>query len=187
MKPNNAAQFINRKPSMRTACLITIACVTLLAASFSYAALAEARVIRVTAADIEKLPARENYVVDLGQRDVVFDLDGTARAIDWTRVRIRQAAGEVALLEYLRERFPKLAGTTPTRLVIGAKGGVQKVLGFKAAPNPGTEYECDAKSKTCDCTGSKDCEFMLSSKACKDDIAGCDVKQGTLGCSCVAK
>jgi hypothetical protein len=55
-----------------------------LTANLSYAALAKARVIRVTAADIAKLPARQNYIVDLRQSNVAYDLDGTERAIDWT-------------------------------------------------------------------------------------------------------
>src|SRR4051794_26687114 len=108
MEPNNAAQIINRQPLARAACLIAIACLMLLAASFSYAAFDQARLIRVTAADLAKLPARNNYVVDLRQSNVAYDLDGSARAIDWNRVRIRKAAGEVALLEYFRERFPKM-------------------------------------------------------------------------------
>lgn len=188
MKPNNTAKIINRQPQARAACLIAIACFMLLAATFSYAALAGARVIRVTAADITKLPARKNYVADLRQRSVVYDLDGTARAIDWSRVRIREAGGEVALLAYFRERFPKLAGRAPTRLVIGDTGGTMKVLKLEAAPNPGTEYECDADTKNCECIGSEDCSFMLSSKACKDDKAVCEVSAfGLLSCDCAAK
>lgn len=188
MKPNNAAQIINRKPSMRTACLIAVACVMLLAASFSYAGLAKSRVIRVTAVDIAKLPATENYVVDLRQTGVAYDLDGTERAIDWNRVRIRRADGEVALVAHLRERYPKLAGMKPTRLVIGATDGIMEILKLKAAPNPGTDYSCDAKSKTCECVGATDCEFMLTSKVCNDDGAFCGVTiKNQMDCECGAK
>lgn len=188
MKPNYAAQIIKRNPSTRAACLMAVACLMLIAASFSYAALTQSRVIRVTAADIARLPARENYVINLRQGDVVYDLDGTERAIDWNRVLIREADKDTTLLAYFREGFPQNAGKTPTRLVIGATGGIMKVLKLKAAPTPGTEYECDADTKKCDCLGSKDCAFMLSSKACKGDKATCETaKRGIISCDCDAK
>jgi hypothetical protein len=186
MKPNNTAQIIGRKSSVLTACLIAIACLLLLAANFSYTAFAQARVIRVAAADIAKLSARQNYVVDLRKGNVTYDLDGTTRAIDWNRVRIRTAAGEVALNAYLREHSPARANSTPTRLVIGAKGGVHKVLGFKAAQNPGTEYECGPKSKICSCSGGIDCENLLLSNKCKG-TAVCGVEDGAMYCDCASK
>jgi len=187
MKPNNAAQFINRQPRARAAWLTAVGCLTLLAATFAYAALAEARVIRVTAASIAKLPARQNYVVDLRQRNVVYDLDGTARTIDWNRVSVRTADGEAALMAYLREHSPKVAATTPTRLVIGATSGIMKVLKLQATPNPGTEYKCDADTKSCNCAGGKDCEFMLKADVCKDGYADCGTTKGVMNCQCASK
>jgi hypothetical protein len=186
MKPNNAAQIINRQQSACAACLFTVACLLLLAANFSYTALAEARVIRVTAADIAKLPARENYVVDLRQSDVAYDLDGTARTIDWNRVRIRKANGEVALLTHFRERFPKLAGKTPTRLAIGATDGVVKVFGLTDAPEDATEYKCD-KVGGCECNGTKDCNKMLKASVCSGNVATCTSDSEGFFCHCDSK
>jgi hypothetical protein len=174
----NTAQNANRKSPARVACLVAIACLMLLAANFSYAAFAEARVIRVTANEIAKLPARENYVVDLRQSEVTYDLDGTARAIDWNRVRVRRDSGEVGFLGYFRERFPKLAGKTPTRLVIGATGGIAQVFGLTDAPDGGTEYNCDKGIKMCDCNGTKDCNKMLKSGSCKNNVAECTADGG---------
>lgn len=186
MKPNNAAQIINRKLSVGTASLIAIACLMLLAATFSYAALAEARVIRVTAADIARLPARENYIVDLRRSDVAYDLDGTARAIDWNRVRIRKAAGDVALLTYLRERFPKLAGTTPTRLVIGATDGIVKIKELADAPVDDTDYAC-FDDKSCQCHGARDCKKMIRHNVCANDEATCTIDAKGFYCNCDAR
>lgn len=185
MKPNTTAHIINRKPQARTACLIAIVCLMLLAATYTSAALAEARVIRVTAADIAKLTARENYIVDLRQSDVVYDLDGTARAIDWNRVILRGDTGDMASTAYFRERFPDNAGATPARFVIGEKGGVQKVLGFKAPPNPGTEYKCPEGHNFCGCVGGVDCDAMLAAKVCGNNKVGCEVRDNTtLVCTC---
>lgn len=187
MEPNNAAQIINRRPSARTACLIAVACLIILAANFSYAAFAQARVIRVTAADIAKLTARQNYVVDLRQSGVAYDLDGRERAIDWNRVRIRKAAGEMALLTYLRERFPKMAGTTPTRLVIGATGGIVQIKELADAPDDSTEHKC-FEDNTCECSGARDCKKMLKAGVCVNDEAACGLADdGHFYCQCGKK
>lgn len=183
MKLNNTAQIIGRKSSVLTACLIAIACLLLLAANFSYTAFAQARGVRVSAGDIT---GTENYVVDLRKGNVTYDLDGTTRAIDWNRVRIRTAAGEVALSAYLREHSPTSAKRTPTRLVIGTQGGIQKALGFKAAQKPGTKYECGPKSKICSCSGGADCESLLLSNKCKG-TAVCGVEDGAMYCDCASK
>ena len=187
MEPNKAAQILNRRPSARAACLIAFACLTLLAANSSYAAFAQARVIRVTAADIARLPARQNYVVDLRQSNVVYDLDGTARAIDWNRVRIRTAAGEVALLAYLRERFPKLAEKTPTRLAFGATAGIVKVLKLADEPDDGTEHKC-FEDNICECAGKRDCKKMLKAGVCSSNQATCGLADdGWFYCQCDKK
>lgn len=187
MKANNITLIINRLPQARAVCHIAIGCLMLLAATFAYAALADARVVRVTAADITKLPARQNYVADLRKSNVAYDLDGTAQAIDWNRILIREAdRDEGTLTAYLREHSPSSAKRTPTRLVFGAQGGVQKALGFKASPNPGTEYKCGKESKICSCSGGADCEVMLLSKACKG-TAVCGLEEGSMYCDCEAK
>lgn len=185
MTSNTDARIARRVGAARAVSFFAAACALILTANFAYAALAEARVIRVTAEDISKLPARENYVVDLRQTDVVYDLDGTSRAIDWNRVRIRKAAGDVASTAYFRERFPGSAEAMPTRLVIGATDGIMNVFGFEAAPNPGTEYDC--KDNYCDCTGNKDCKKMLSAKVCKNNEGSCVVVKGVLLCGCDEK
>lgn len=186
METNQAAQLMNRKPAARAACLIAVACLLLLAASFSYAALTEARVIRVTAADIAKLPARQNYVVDLRQSNVAYDLDGTARPIDWSRVRIRKATGEVALLAYFRERFPKMVEKTPTRLAIGAADGIVQIKELADATDGGTEHKC-FKDGICECAGFRDCKKMLKAGVCSNDALCGLADDGHFYCQCDKK
>lgn len=186
MESNNAAQTINRRPSARAACLIAVACLMLLAANFSYATLARARVVRVTAADIAKLPARGNYVVDLRRGNVAYDLDGTGRAIDWSRVRIRKAAGEVALLAYVRERFPKMAVKMPTRLLIGATDGIVQIKEFADAPDDSTEHKC-FEDNICECAGFRDCKKMLKAGVCSNDALCGLADDGHFYCQCDKK
>lgn len=184
MKLNNTVRILSHKRWVLALLCFAVVGAMSLTANLSYAALAKARVIRVTAADIAKLPARQNYIVDLRQSNVAYDLDGTERAIDWNRVRIRTAAGDVTLTAYLREHSPTGAKGTSTRLVIGAQGGIQKALGLKAAPNPGTEYKC---GEICSCSGGADCETMLAAKVCKSTTSVCGTEEGKMWCDCEAK
>jgi hypothetical protein len=84
MKLNNTVRILSHKRWVLALLCFAVVGAMSLTANLSYAALAKARVIRVTAADIAKLPARQNYIVDLRQSNVAYDLDGTERRLTGT-------------------------------------------------------------------------------------------------------
>lgn len=146
------------------------------------AASAEVSIVRVTAADIARLPTGGNYVIDLTKKDVAYDLDGRERAIDWGRVRVRDAAGEKSLGDWLKRRAPKRAEQPFKRFGAGAKEGVAKIFDLKSDGRPPNKFECGPDSTgdtSCECQGFFDCVDMLTSGACEGPA---ECTEG--GCTC---
>jgi hypothetical protein len=144
----------------------------------------EVQIVRVTADTIARLPQGKPYVVDLTRTGVAYDLDSTARTIDFSRIVVRTRTGEVALTAWLKERFPPRPDKQPTRLAIGATDGVKKIFDLNAKPDSGTKYECSKMWGDCFCKGFFDCASMLFANVCRWGTIGCGVFDGKVECSC---
>ncbi len=121
---------------------------------------------QVSAQTIAALPSGKNYVVDLTQRGVVYKFDPQAGQIDFSRVRVRTAQGEVAIGSFLQKRIPReklstfrytsnffLLGTSATRTV----------------RNPSTPTSLvNCQPDQCDCEGEIECETLLDALKCND-------------------
>lgn len=57
--------------------------------------------VQVNARTITALPSAKKYVVDLTQRGVVYEFDSKTNRIDFSRVMVRTARGEVTISSYL--------------------------------------------------------------------------------------
>jgi hypothetical protein len=171
-------------PAIFGALLLTLGLAFVATTQSSPAAPAEVRIVRVTAADIARLPAGQNYVIDLTQKEVAYDLDGRERPIDWARVRVRNAAGEKSLIDWLKAHAPKRAAKPFKHLGAGAKEGVAKIFDLKSDGKPETKYECGPDVQTgdtfCGCSSLFDCLDMFADGACEDSSAECTED----GCTC---
>ena len=137
-----------------------------------------AQQIRITADDIARLPVGKHYLVDLTRRGVIYDFDSTGRPIDFTRVKVHTAAGDVAIDTWLKGKLP----STAIRWRAGhlRLGHAKEFSSFyvRGPRSPALGFTCDGAR--CDCKGDDDCNDMFSSGVC-GDIAACTPD----GCSCL--
>lgn len=123
------------------------------------------RRIQVNAKTIAAVPRAKKYVVDLTQRGVKYEFDPRAGQLDFSRVTVRTARGEFAIVSFLEKRFLK-----------------DKFAGFKYASQPfslgslpaGTLQNTTTKAQschadTCSCTGD-DCWFLDWARFCSEFI-----------------
>lgn len=162
---------------------------------------AKFRRVRVTAGDIERLPAGKNYVVYVGAGtgtggsgltkagagtltlaggNVVYEFRSDPRPIDYGRVVVQAGAdaAPVPLEEWLRKHRPAsgMRGWPFKRLVIGPPEGVAEVEGWKIkGETPGTEYKCESGSGEgdgfCSCSSYFDCVKMVISLKCSSELS----------------
>lgn len=137
------------------------------------------REIRITSSDIGRLPVGKNYFVDLTRRGVIYDFDSTARPIDFTRVTVRTAKGDVAMETWLKGQFPRIAASRwrSGHLRIGDAKKFRSVSG-RRPPLRAPSFTCDGNR--CDCHGDDDCNDMFGSGVC-GQIASCTPED----CSCL--
>ena len=136
------------------------------------------RRIQVNAPAITALAPGKNYVVDLTQPGVIYEFSSQAGQIDFTRVRVRTAQGEVAIGSFMETAFPKdkLKGfkLASQAFILGtrAPGALQN-------PPAGTSnFTC--KPTFCECIGKSDCiDLIFNTALCrgpitcnKDEITG---------------
>jgi len=129
--------------------------------------------VQVNAQTIKALPSGKRYVVDLTQRGVVYELDSKTSRIDFSRVMVRTAQGEVTIGSYLekalrRGKLPSLKNSSLT-LVLGnrATRTIQTPL-----TNGLNEIVCpEGNPDYCWCTGEEDCQIMVD-KICGRFICG---------------
>ena len=124
------------------------------------------RRIQVNAQTIAALPSDKKYVVDLTQRGVRYEFDAKRSQIDFSRVMVRTARGEVTIGSFLEKIIPKdkFAGFkySSQSFSLGTRlpGTVQTPL-----TNPSKLIDC-ASSDYCVCEGEIDCEDLLNSRLC---------------------
>jgi hypothetical protein len=143
------------------------------------------RRIQVNAESLAQLSGGKKYVVDLTQRGVIYDFDSKTRSLDFTRVVIRTAKGEIPMSSWLEKNFAKteLAGWNSRHLRIGTTEGFRSFRGLPARiqkPPPGTAaFQCNPL--LCTCKGDSDCNDMFSTTACGPHAA-CDLSSGVCAC-----
>lgn len=138
---------------------------------------AKFRRVRVTPADIARLPAGQNYVVQVGA-DAVYEFRSDPRPVDYGRVVVQAGADAPVPLEaWLRKRRPAagMRGWPFKRLLVGPPEGVAQVEGWKAKDGkPGTEYECksgvDKDDGYCSCSTYFDCVGLVLSLNCSSEL-----------------
>jgi len=123
------------------------------------------RRIQVNAKAISALPKGKKYVVDLTQRGVKYEFDPKAGQIDFSRVMVRTARGEVTIGSFLEKNLPKdklpALKDTSLLLILGtrATGTVQTL-----PTNPSKLIRCFPDF--CTCEGEGDCQVLLDSNIC---------------------
>jgi hypothetical protein len=137
--------------------------------------------VEVTSQTIASQPTGKTYLIDLTRNGAIYNV---AAGMDYSRVRVRTAAGEVALSEVARH-----LGSTSGKLQLGTvsdmrarnlppTGGAAGTRGVVAEP-----YTC--YNDICKCKGFSDCLLMDLDNKCKKNSQICEVKTGN--CYCVKK
>ncbi len=146
------------------------------------------RSIKVNAQTITALPSRKKYVVDLTQRGVKYEFDAKTSRIDFSRVVVRTATGEVAIGSYLKTTFlkeplPRFEYTSQSFSLETRATGT-----FQSPPSTTLSlknFEC--ARFTCVCKGGDDClDLSQKSGLCSGEFL-CWTSNGEVFCSCVRK
>jgi hypothetical protein len=149
------------------------------------------RRIPVNARTIAALPTGKKFTVDLTKRGVIYVFNHEAGPIDFSRITLRNARGEVDIASFLQKRVLK---ERPAQLkyasrpfILGTQlpGTLQNpsinTTGQKSRLEPG-EFSCD--SELCICSGEEACADMLDHVLCTDWDCYKDEK-GQLFCACL--
>lgn len=145
------------------------------------------RRIQVNASSITSLAKGKKYVVNLTQRGVKYEFDHKAGKIDFNRITIRTANGNLTLASFLQKNFSKeqLAGfnvnshsfTLGTRL----PDTVPPVDQDKQEAR--LSFSCGSLS--CDCVGDQDCgDLIFRSRRCRSMIFCWIGDDGKTHCHC---
>ena len=145
------------------------------------------RRIQVNAQTITALPSGNNYIVDLTQHGVIYEFSPQAGQIDFGRVRVRTAQGEVAMSTFIEKTLPKdkLAEFKYQSQAFGLatrQSGTLQNPPTGASPRIGTQARLEATSITvqgasgaksklcsrdaCACIGPEECTDLLEGGAC---------------------
>ncbi len=173
----------HRKQSLYFVCIALLAALGLAVVVLAIPAWVQAashREIRITSDDIGRLPAGRNYFVDLTRRGMIYHFDSTARPIDFTRVTVRTAKGDVVMETWLKGQFPRIAASRwkAGYLRIGDAKEFRSLSG-RGPRISAPRFTCDGKY--CDCHGDDDCNDMFGSGVC-GQVAVCTPE----GCSCLS-
>jgi hypothetical protein len=137
--------------------------------------------IQVDAKSITALPTSKKYVVDLTQRGVKYEFDAKPGAINYGRVLVRTAKGEVTLSSYLEKAIRK------DRLSEFKNNSLSFAIGSRPAATVQTQpngvIRCGEldPDEYCYCTGEADCQIMLD-RICKNYICS---KSVPVYCNCL--
>lgn len=137
----------------------------------------QATTILITTDEIAKLPVKTPYLIDLTRQGVIYTCDSSARRIDFSRIMVRTAKGDVPLESWLNGHFksPVVRGYNSSRLL--SLGHSINFAGVRFRP-PQTNFTCQGLE--CTCSGTPDCNDMFGSGVC-GDIAACTEN----GCACL--
>lgn len=122
--------------------------------------------IQVNTKTITALPTGKKFVVDLTRRGVRYEFDAKAGVIDFSRVVVLTAKGEVAFRSYLektirKDKLPTLTDVSLS-LVIGSRANGT----FQPLPRSGSNVlECPPgtgpNNSGCHCNTEHDCQILL--------------------------
>ena len=123
------------------------------------------------------------FIVDLTQRGVVYEFDPQAGQIDFNRIKVRTARGEVAIGSFLETTFLKdnLAGfkytSQPFSLATRPAGTLQN------HPTGTSNFNCNVSE--CACTGDRDCsDLIFNTSLCNGPIFCSKETSGESHCVC---
>jgi hypothetical protein len=151
------------------------------------------RRIQVRAQTITALPRGKKYVVDLTQPGVKYEFDPKTGQIDFNRVMVRTAQGEVAIGPWLEKTFlkGKLAGfkwTSQSFFIRTRPSGTRTPpIGTPPSDNTPTLIKCGPE--ICSCVGEDDCDELLYISPLCSDIVFCKldpISRQTV-CSCALR
>jgi hypothetical protein len=142
------------------------------------------RLVPVNARTITTLPNGKMYVLDLTKRGVKYEFDPKAGQIDLSRVVVRTAKDEVAIVKFLEDNFKgKLASAQFTSQAFTL--GTRPPLTPRPPNRPNTILKCEGQ--VCTCSGTLDCYDLIGySNLCGGPVVFCatDPVSGELVCSC---
>lgn len=145
------------------------------------------RRIQVNAQTIKALPTGRKYVADLTQRGVLYEFNSATSAIDFTRVMVRTAQGEVAIGSWLETTFLKEKLATLKWASQSFSIGTRPTGTVTAPSTSRLNFNC--KYSTCTCEGGADCiDLIFNTDQCGDTIfCVTNPITGTKICSCARK
>lgn len=137
---------------------------------------------RINAQTINKLSRGKKVVADLTKRGVAYEFDAGAGQIDFNRVVVRTAQGEVTIGSLLKTMIPKSKLTSFKYTTRSFRLGTQRTGRLSTTLPKTSNFECD--SYTCFCHGLEDCEdLILGTSLCTDWVCWKD-EHGKYVCGC---
>ena len=138
------------------------------------------RRIQVNAQTITALAPGKNYVVDLTQRGVVYEFSPQAGQIDFSRVRVRTAQGEVAIDTFIEKTLPK-DKLAEFKYKSQAFGIATRPPGTLQNPSNGASKFCSRD--ICTCFDPVECTDLLNNGPCGGPLI-CDFHAARYFCYC---
>ncbi len=143
------------------------------------------RRIQVNAKAVSALPKGKKYVVDLTQRGVKYEFDPKAGQMDFSRVMVRTARGDVTMASFLEKFIPKdkLAGFkySSQSFSLGTR-----LPGTVQTPFPNTSKITICSGFVCTCSTESECQDLLDSRICPGTFVCVNTPNGVY-CECNQK
>jgi hypothetical protein len=117
--------------------------------------------VQVTTQAVARQPVSKAYTVDLTRKGTIYNL---ASGVDYSRVRIRTAKGDMTMAELIQKSGKNISGA----LRIGMTSDIraQKLNLSRRPGGGGLNFSCE--NLVCVCTGDKDCNDLFTSDLCGD-------------------
>ena len=135
--------------------------------------------VSVSAQTVSRQPVNKAYAIDLTRKGTVYTL---ASGVDYSRVRVRTAKGEMTLAELIQKSGKTVTGALRIGLTSDIRAQRFAVGGRR--PTGGALGLVECGDLACRCTGHQDCIDMFDSGKC-GIIAGCDTSDGEDACWCI--
>jgi len=124
---------------------------------------------RINAQTIKGLSRGKKVVADLTKRGVVYEFDAGAGQIDFNRVMVRTARGEVTIGSWMETMIPKDKLRQFKYTTQSFKLGTRRTGRLSTNLPKTSSFEC--KPEACLCKGLEDCEdLLLGTSLCRDWI-----------------
>lgn len=137
---------------------------------------------RINAQTIKALSRGKKVIADLTKRGVVYEFDAGPGQIDFKRVVVRTAQGEITIGSWLKTMIPKDKLTAFKYTTQSFRLGTQRPGRLSTTVMKTSNFECD--SYTCSCRGLEDCEgLILGTSLCTDWLCWKD-EYGKYVCVC---